>query len=137
MLTAVQGLAVLAVTGLGIAAAALDHPPKTLHMLTAALGAVGGWVASFIKWRDFAGKAAVDGEAMSFYMSGVNNIQSVLDQNQLLPPSAPILMRAINTADGFQNPKNAMPGADYQAARKSLARRKFSNVECGCCTIYL
>lgn len=123
VLAAVQGLAALAVTGLGIAAAALDHPPKTLNILTAALGAIGGGVASLSKWRNYAGKAAFNEEAASFYTSGVNNLQSVLDENQLSPQPAPFLMRAINTANAFKNPKAGTPGAIYQNARKSLARR--------------
>lgn len=49
VLAVIQGFATVAVTGLGIAAATLDPPPKVLNVLTAALGAVGTGVVSLSK----------------------------------------------------------------------------------------
>ena len=137
VLAVIQGLATVAVTGLGIAAATLDHPPKVLNVLTAALGAVGTGVVSLSKWRDYSGKTTFNEEAMSFYQVGVGNTQSLLSEHQVLPQPAPILMRACTAARGLEHPQKGSPGVQYQSARTFLNRRKYSNIRCGCCTIYL
>lgn len=88
MLAAAQKFTALAVTGLSIAAAALDHPLSLWNIPTAALGDVGSGIASACKWRNFAGKAAFHEEALSVCVSGADDIQLVLDQKQLLPQPA-------------------------------------------------
>ena len=137
VLAVIQGLATVAVTGLGIAAATLDPPPKVLNVLTAALGAVGTGVVSLSKWRDYSGKTTFNEEAMSFYQVGVGNTQSLLSEHQVLPQPATILMRACTAARGLEHPQKGSPGVQYQSARTFLNRRKYSNIRCGCCTIYL
>lgn len=77
VLAVVQGFARIAVTGLGIAAATLDHPPKVLNVLTAALGAVGTGVVPLSKWRDSAGKTTFNEEAMSVFLSSRSRQQPV------------------------------------------------------------
>lgn len=130
-------IATVAVTGLGIAAAAIHHPPKVSNVLTAALGVVGAGVVSLSKWRDYAGRTTFNEEAMSFYQVGKGNIQSLLSEHQLLPKPAPILMRACTAARGLGHPQKGSPGVQYQSARTFLNRRKYSNNRCDCCTICL
>lgn len=84
-----------------------------MNILTAALGAGGGGVASLSKRRNYSGKTAFNEEAMSFCMSGVNTTQSVMD---------------IDAADGCKSSKSGMPGASFQTALKSLACRNVLNM---------